>query len=682
MKFSYNWLQELIKEQLPEPKDLADLLSLHSFEVEGLDKIGKDFVFDIDITANRVSDCSCHIGIAQEIAAFLNLKLKKDFCEVKENNDLKVEDLVEINVIAKKMCQRYLARVIKAVKVGPSPDWLKQKLEVCGLQSINNIVDVANYVMLETGQPLHIFDLDKLADKKIIVRTAKQGEEIITLDGQKFILDKSILVIADSKNPVAIAGIKGGKEPEVSEKTKDIVLEAANFDVISIRNASQKLRLRTDASFRFEHGIDPNLTEQAIDRAVGLVQGLAGGEIARGTIDFLPQKTRAKKVKLDLEKVNALLGLKIPKKDCLRILKALDFKVVKDFGSKIEVMVPTKRLDISISEDLIEEIGRIYGYEKILAIPPKACLIPPKRNLTVFWAEFSRDNLKEAGLTEVYNYSFIGQELADIFLYKQEELAEIENPLSENQKYLAPSLLPNLLTNVLTNFRHFDEVRIFEIGKIFKREKAKTLEERNLTGLIASKTEKQGFYEFKGMLDNLLESMGIADVWYDEYQATPEQSKISIWDINRAAEIKIGGEEIGFLGEISPKILEQLKIKGRVTAFDIDFEKLQVLASEEHEYQLISPYPSAIRDLALLVPLRAKVVDVLNIINCAGGKLVRDVDLFDIYEGEGLPEGRKNFAFHIIYQAEDKTLKAEEIDEIHQRIISALEENSEWEVRR
>ena len=682
MKFSYNWLQELIKEQLPKPKDLADFLSLHSFEVEGLEKIGKDFVFDIDVTANRVSDCSCHVGMAREIAAFLDFKFKAGSWEVKENNDLKVEDLVEINVKARKMCQRYLVRAIKGVRVGPSPAWLKQKLEVCGLQSINNIVDIANYVMLETGQPLHIFDLDKLADKKIIIRTAKQGEEIVTLDNQKFVLDEDILVIADGKNPVAVAGIKGGKGPGVSEKTKDIILEAANFDAISIRGASQKLKLRTDASLRFEHGIDLNLTEEAIDRVAGLVQELAGGEIARGVIDFFPQETRAKMVKLDLKKVDALLGLKIPKKDCLRILKALNFKVVKDLGDKIEVIVPTKRLDISIPEDLIEEIGRIYGYEKILAIPPKACLIPPKRNLAVFWTEFSRDNLKEAGLTEVYNYSFIGQELADIFRYEQKELVEIENPLSENQKYLAPSLLPNLLINVLTNFRYLDEVRIFEIGKIFKRKKAKVLEERNLTGLIASKAERQGFYEFKGMLDNLLESMAIAGAWYDEYQATPEQSNISIWNINRAAEIKIDGEEIGFLGEVSPKILTQLKIKGKVVAFDIDFEKLQALASEEHEYQLISPYPSAIRDLALLVPLRAKVVDVLNIINRAGGKLVRDVDLFDIYEGEGLPQGRKNFAFHIIYQAEDKTLKAEEIDKIHQKIINALEENGEWEVRK
>ena len=711
MIFSYNWLQDHIKQELPKPEKLAEVLTMHFAEVENINKKGRDFVLDINIRPNRAGDCFSHWGVARECAAILKSKLNLPISLLKENQAIKAKDFIKIQVKDKKACPRYTARVITGVKVGPSSEWMKKRLALCGLQSINNIVDIANYVMLETGQPLHAFDARKLKGNKIIVRFAKKGEKIFTLDEQKFTLDKNVLVIADEKSPVAIAGIKGGKGPGIDKKTKTIVLESANFEAKIIRQGSKILNLKTDASHRFEHGIDPNLTEIAINRAAQLIQKFAKGKIAKGLVDAYPKKIKPRKIRLNIDYVEKLLGIKIPKKEIKSILVGLGFEVFQVSSSRFQVRVPTRRLDVSIQEDLIEEIGRIYGYEKIPSVLPSASMIPPQKNLEIFWEEFTKDILKENGFTEVLNYSFINQKNKQIFSYetkittrtkgflKIKELLEIENPISAEYQYLAPSLIPNLLNNVKDNFRFFDEIKIFEMGKIFKRfqvssSKFQAVEKMALTGLIAQKHEKgnESFYRLKGVIDTLLEKIGISDSWYDEYKPTPEQSKILCWTLGKCAEIKIGNQEIGFLGEIAPKILKELKIKsptliqgggkGRVVLFDIDFEKLQQVCSEECEYRPVSPYPAAIRDLAVLVPMATKVVQVLNIINQAGGKLVRDVDVFDIYEGEELPQGKKNFAFHIIYQAEDKTLTSKEIDAVHKKIVKAIEKNVGWEVRK
>ena len=698
MVFSYNWLKEYIK--LPKPEKLAELLTMHAFEVEEIKKVGKpphhnkskrrgakktksalvwcggkDYILDIDVLPNRGPDCFSHIGIARECAAFTNSRLKIPKFKLKEDKNLKTRDFVAVEVKNKNDCLRYTARVIANVKVGPSLKWIQERLKVCGLRPINNIVDATNYVMLETGQPLHAFDLDKISNKKIIVRRAKNGEKIITLDNKRYNLDEDILVIADVKSPLAVAGIKGGKKAEIDKKTKTIVLESANFDSRVVRKGSKKLGLKTDASWRFEHGIDPSLTETGINKAAEIIQNIAKGKITSGLVDFYPKKVLPKKIKLDYRYLTKLLGLKIERKDVKQILKRLGFKIIKEEHPILIVEIPTFRLDISLPEDLIEEIGRIYGFQRIPAAFPIVSLIPPKINFEIFWEDITKNILKESGFTEVYNYSFIGEKEAEVF----KGAVEIENPMSVEQKYLRPSLIPNLLKNVIDNFRYFNEIKIFELGKIFikkqeTRNKKQTEEKRMLSGLITG----DAFYQAKGVVDSLLNKLGISNIWYDEYKPTPEQSKISIWQKERCAEIKVDGQEIGFLGEISPGIFKKTK----VVIFDVDFEKLIKLCSEEHEYQPISQYPAAIRDLAVLVPLDVKVVDVLNKINVAGGALVRDVDLFDIYEGEGIVQGKKNLAFHIIYQAEDRTLKSKEIDKIHQKIIKILEENPEWEVRK
>ena len=684
MVFSYNWLQLFFKDKLPEPKKLAELLTMHSFEVEEVERKKDDWLLDIDVLPNRGPDCFSHLGVAREISAILNLKMETEDCQIKEEKH-KAKDFVSLIVKNRKDCLRYTARVVVNVKVAPSPKWIRDRLKILGLKPINNIVDIANFVMLETGQPLHAFDLDRIRDQKIVVRRAKKREKIVTLDNEQYKLGKDILVIADSKSPLAIAGIKGGRKAEITKKTNVIILESANFKSSVIRQGSKKIDLRTDASWRFEHGLDLNLTEFGVNRAAYLISKIAGGKICKGLVDFYPKKPAIRKIKLDLDYVEGLLGIKISMSKIKNILKRLGFRIVKSKKSQFLVEVPTFRLDVLIPEDLIEEIGRIYGYEKISSSLPKTVLIPPQRNLNIFWENMTKDILKEAGFSEIYTSSFINKKTAQTFGYKNSQLIEVKNPTSADYRYLRPNLIPKILASFEKNQKFFDNIKVFELGKVFKRSK----EKRALVGLMTEETlnydkltSGQAFYQVKGLIDLLLNKLGITDIWYDQYQPTPEESKLFIWNYKKCAEIKVGNKEVGFLGEISSKIRDDFRLRFKVVVFDFDFEKLQGLVSEEQEFRPISPYPSAVRDIAILVPRDVLVEEVLNRIEGSGLNLIRDVDLFDIYEGQEIGEGKKNLAFHIIYQAEDRTLSSEEIDEVQEKIIKALEENDDWEVRR
>ena len=660
MIFSYNWLQSFFKKKLPPPQKLADFLTMRFAEVEEIKKWGNDFIFNIEIKPNRAGDCFSHLGVAREVSAILNFKIKNPDIKALRDKKLKSGDIIKVEVKEKNACSRYTAAIMTDFKILPSPKWLADRLRACGLRPINNIVDIANYVMLETGQPLHAFDAEKIKGGKIIVRFAKRGENISALDGEKYELDENILVIADKDKPMAVAGIKGGRSAEIDQKTKFIVLESANFDSRVIRRGSQKLKLRTDASLRFENGIDPNLTEFAVKRAVFLIERMARGKTVTGLIDFYPKRNKPKKINLKLNYLKALLGIEISKPE--NILKALGFKVKARNSKILEVEVPTRRLDINLPEDLIEEIGRIHGYEKIPAAFSRASLIPPEINEELLWENKIKDILKGIGFIETYNYSF---------LPSGQSLIELKNPLSKEHKYLRNSLIPGLLKNNRNNkynVKQGEEIRIFETGKIFQKSGK---EKKMLTGIISGENK---FYDVKGVIDLLFQGLGIGRVWYDDYQATAEDSNSDLWHMKKCAEIKVDRQELGFLGEMK---------KGPGTAvFDLDFEKLQKLASEEHEYRFLSRYPSAVRDLAVLVPPLTKVEQVLNVIENTGGVLVRDVDLFDIYEGDELPEGKKNLAFHIIYQSDKKTLASEEIDKIHQKIIKTLEKKITWQVRK
>ncbi len=670
MVFSYNWLQSFFQSKLAKPEKLAELLVVHSFEIDSLKKKNNDYLLDIDVLPNRSSDCFSHLGIAREIAAITDKKLKYPQTISKKTGS-KAEDRLGLEIKSEKDCSRYTARIVEGVKVGPSPKWLKEKIGSCGIQSINNIVDITNYVMLEMGQPLHAFDFDKI-QKKLIVRRAGKKEKITTLDDKSYNLDKDILVIADPRGPLAIAGIKGGKRAGITEKTSTIVLESANFSPLLIRRASKKLQLRTDASWRFENEIDSNLTEEAINRAAFLVKKVANGKALRSKADFYPKKRFPKKIKIDPSIIRSLLGVIISEKDIRGIFSRLGLENKKK-QHLIEVEIPTRRLDLLTPQDLVEEVGRIYGYDNILPSFPLSSLIPPQKNPSVFWENFTKDIFKELGFFESYNYSFIKEQTKKIFGYRN--LVELENPLSEEQKYLRPSLMPNLLENIKNSEKK--DVSFFEIGKVFwpdRKEKEKAM--------ISALSFQKNFYFMKGVVDTLFKKMGISSFRYNDFNPFPRETNNSVWEKGRRAEIKIGSKKIGFLGEISQDILNKKKIKGKVSSFEIDFEELQKIASEEQEYRPISRFPAAMRDIAVLVPREVKTEAVMNKINAVGGSLIRNIDLFDIYEGGNLPAGKKSLAFHIIYQAKDRTLSSEAINKLQERTIAALEHDPEWQVRK
>jgi len=685
MKFSYNWIKERVK-NLPKPEKLADLLTMHSFEVKTIEKTGNDYLLDIDILPNRAHDCLCYLGVARECAALTKSKIKIQKLKLTESKTKKAENFIKIEVKNREDCPRYIARVITDIKIGPSPKWLQEKLKSIGQNSINNVVDAANYMMFEMGQPLHAFDYEKIEGKKIIVRRAKNKEKITTLDGETCELDDSILIIADNKDALALAGVKGGTKAEISPKTKTIVLESANFGIHAVRNTIKKTGIKTDASVRFEHGLDPNLAQETIDRVVELIQEIAGGEIARGIIDIYPQKVFAKKIKLNREKVESVLGIKITNSEITGTLKLLGFEV----DESLKVTIPTIRQDIEIEEDLIEEISRIIGYDNIPTQQPFGLLGASKLNDDLTVINKVKSIFEGLDFNEVYNFSFVGE--ADIEKLKLEKdgYLELENPLSVDLKYLRKDLLVNLLKNLKDNAKSFLNtergIKIFELGKVYRSAKDGAVkEEKMLSGIIATRNEKtkgEKFYELKGVIDSLLNKLGISDQWYDDFEATPEWTDDIFWQKIGTAEIKVGDEEVGFLGQINSQVLNKLNINGVVVAFNLNFEKILKLAEEELIYEPPSLYPAAVRDLAIFVDLEDRMADVLNIIEITGGKLVRDVDLFDMYEGEGIPDSKKSLAFHIIYQSYEKTLKDEEVDKIHRKIIKELEKNKNWQVRR
>lgn len=715
MKFSYNILQEYFKEKLPKPEKLADFLTMHSFEVESVEKKGEDSILNIDILPNRMPDCGGHFWLAKEIFAVLSyqnliskkgLKITNHKLQIinkfirrgGQNPKFQKSQSLDIKIENFDLCKKYIGAVVNGVSVKESPEWLKVRLESLGINSINNLVDAANYAMLELNQPLHIFDADKL-NGKIIVRNARKGENIITLDNKKYDLDENILVIADTKEPLAIAGIKGGKKAEVDFNTRNIVIEAANFNRTAIRKMSQKLNLRTDASVRFSAGIDPNLTDMAIPRAVSLIQSLAGGKFL-GAADIYKNKFLSKTTALSLNKLNKVLGTKIPLNEVKNILNLLSFKfgaIAKKDDTLFKIEIPTVRLDIEIEEDLIEEIGRIYGYEKIESASPVGSLIGFSENNYSALLNLIKNSLIGQGFSEVYNYSFLYDddlELLDNTLRK--DFAELENPLLD-AKFLRPCLILNLLRNGSLNLKNYDNFRLFELGKAygFNKKYGCNFENLRLAGIIAEEEgEKEKgkalFYGVKGSVSHFLESAGILDALFMEIRDDNEFLKefVPITHSYRSSAIKIGDDIIGFFGEVSADVLKHFGIKrGKIAFFEIDFEALSKKITEEKEFRYFSKFPNIIRDLSLFVPLETRVGEAQDIIENTGGILLIDSDLFDIYEsslegGGAKLEGKKSFAFRLIFQSEERTLREEEIEDIMKKITKALEENPEWEVRK
>jgi len=696
MKFSYNWLKEYVT-KISSPQQVAADLTMGIFDVENVEQFNSDWLLDIKVLTNRAHDCLSHLGIAREITANGSGEFSEPEIKLKEDKSLKIKDFLSVEIKEPKLCPRYSARVVVDVKVGDSPQWLQERLKTCGLRPINNIVDITNYVMLECGQPLHAFDLDKVAEQKIIVRMAKPKEKIITLDEGRAerILNENILVIADSEKAIGIAGIKGGKGTEIDVKTRRIALEAANFNPVNIRQSSKLLNLRTDASWRFENSPDMNLTVWALDRAAQLIAELVGGKVASGVIDVAAQVQKPWSAAVSHSYIESLLGIKIKPEQVLKIFARLDLPVKQIKKTKdlfYEVRVPTRRADLLNSEDLIEEIGRLFSYQNISSCMPTGELIPALENEQLLYLDETKDILTGLGFSEVYNYSLISE--GDKKLYGLNNLAEPSNPLSQEQKYFRPNLAPGLIKNLQANLKYFqgaprrsqeEALRLFEEGRVFSQQGKKIIEQRKIGGLVFlpdARAKDSAFYELKGVIEILFNELGLVDVWDDDHiqEGLPINWK-SILHPSKSAQIKVGQEILGYLGELHPLILSQMEIEARPAIFEFDFARIVELIDEERIYQAPSKYPAITRDLAIFVEANTKVEEVMNEIENAAGELLEDVDLFDVYEGEDLSEEQKSLAFHLIWQSPERNLSDVEINKLMEKIIKVLEEKG-WEIRK
>ncbi|MFA5086647.1 MAG: phenylalanine--tRNA ligase subunit beta [Candidatus Paceibacterota bacterium] len=658
MTVSYNWLQSYFKSPLPRPENLAEILTMHSFEVESVEKKGNDYVLNIDVLPDRAGDCLSHLGIARELSALLDKKMTVPSFKLKENKE-KIKDYLSVKVESKD-CLRYTARVMTNVKVKPSPKWLKERLNACGQNSINNVVDATNYIMLETGQPLHAFDYEKTG-KEIIVRKAKKGEKLLTLSDKEYVLDENVLLIADSKKALALAGIKGGKSAEITEKTETIVLESANFNHKLISQTARRLNLRTDASIRFENNIDPNLTEEAIDRVAALISDLSGAEIVSGKIDAYKEKLKPWAIKLKTSDVGRLIGVDISKTEITKILGKLGFGV-KIAGEILTVKVPTFRQDVTIPEGVIEEVGRVYGYNKVpLNLP---CFSEPAlRNDDIFWQNRTKDYMKELGFVESYNYSFIGDEEEAVFGLKG---MEISNPVSNYYKYLRTTAIPQMAKTVKENSKFFKELKVFELGKVFFPEEKMVLSGAVLGGSFAS---------VKGSLNELFDKLGVEKISFSSI------ANDKIWHSKKTAEIKIKGKTVGYAGHLSSDLIDILGMEDAVF-FEIDFDQLQKQCSENKEYKQISYHPPALRDISGIVPEEIKVEEAAEAIRNSSNSLLKSVEVFDVYKGKGIPSDKKSISFHLTYQSDEKTLDAKTIDGMVSDLLNKLKQTINWEERK
>lgn len=707
MKFSYQWLKELSKTKY-NPKKLAHYLELRLFEVEQIVPYEKDYLLDISILPNRFADCAGHIGLAREIAVIEGKNFSLPKIKLSENQTKTTANFLQIEIKNKNYCSRYTARIIDGVKIKPSPKWLQKRLEICGIQPINNVVDAANYVMLETGQPLHIFDFYKLKSshpefKKIIIRTAKRGEKIITLDNKQYNLDPEILVIADQKGPIAIAGIKGDKESGVSRSTTKIILESANFDQVVIHKGSRKLNLKTDASYRFERSLDPNQTSYAIDRLAQLIQQVAGGEIIKGYQDVYPNRPKPKHIKFQPVYANKLIGENIPVELHRGIFKNLGLKFKKQGLTKWHIHPPSYRKDLAIEEDLIEEVARLYGYENIAPKPPAILLSFSATNEYVSWKQKIKDLLAGIGFNESLLSAFIGQkQLADFLITNNHPLSsvlvEIENPINSETQYLTPKPLIRYVLSGKENLTNFEQVRIFAIEKSFQKSKInkyKVVEEEKLVIVLASRGSdgQKEFYELKGVLDYLFESLGINSHQYKECQpasisVNSQHTKINnkekadeLFHPYRQAKVQINGSVVGVIGQIHPQIERNIKSKAPIIAGQINIAKLIGSAQAESEYRPISKYPAVLRDISLVVPSEIRISEILNKIREVEKELLCDIDLFDYFQDKDMQErGEKSIAFHLTFQSPNRTLTDQEIQDIMLKIKHHLE-NSGWKVR-
>ena len=650
-------------------------------EALGLD----DVVFELEVTPNR-PDCLSMIGVAREIRAETGNALKLPQVDFSES-ETDIQEMTSVTIEAPDLCPRYAARVIQGVKVGASPEWLQQRLESVGVGVINNIVDITNFVLMEYGQPLHAFDYHKLAENRIVVRRATVGENITTLDEVARELTPDMLVIADAEKPVALAGIMGGYDSEITETTADVLLESAYFNPSSIRATAKALGVSTEASYRFERGADPGIVLAALDRAAQLIAELAGGAICEGIVDVYPGQQPLTRIQLRPERVNFILGTALEATEMLQILSHLGFDVKANGAEDYEVIVPTFRSDITREIDLIEEIARVHGYDNIPTTLPKGDIPVPAPNPSSEVRKRIKRFLLAAGMMEAINYSFGDPSCFDRIRFTADdprrETLKLQNPLSPEMSVLRTTLLPRLLENAQHNRNHqIDTIALFEIGSVFICNGEQKEPER-VAGILAGQIGEgvysdpyraPDFYDIKGLVEGILEVCGIVDY-------TLQKTDTPTFHPGRNAEILLGNKQIGTFGEAHPEVLENYDLPYKAYLFEFDMEVLVDAAIFAKRFKPIPIYPTVERDLAIVVDKEVLSDMPTELIYATGGELVKSVRLFDVYEGEQVPDGKKSLAYAITYHSATETLTDKAVNTLHDKVVKHLNQKLGAELR-
>ncbi len=694
MKISYNWLKEFVDIDIA-PRELAARLTMVGLAVDAVEEHSGDSVLEVDLTSNR-PDCLSHLGVAREVAALLNKPLKRDEAAGRRGDaSLKTSALTSVEITAPELCPRYSARLIKGVKIGPSPEWLVKRLEVMGQRSVNNVADITNYVMLELGQPLHAFDFEMLRGRRIIVRRATAGERITTLDGEERELTDAMLVIADAERPVALGGIKGGEDSGISEKTVNVLLEAAYFTPTQIRTTSKVLGLSTEASYRFERGTDPEIVAVASDRAAWLIADIAGGVISDELLDVYPGReaihSARQPIPFRCSRYRALTGLEIELNEAAHVLELLGMPAQLDMTNEsLTATAPTWRVDVSIEEDLIEEVARIAGYDNVQPTLPGSAgagsLLP---------GEPERRNVRRAltalGYHEAVSFSFVNAESDTAFSAVGDPgRVFLSNPIDVELAQMRTNLLGGLLGALERNFNQGTRnVRLFEFGKCFAHADAERPVETEKLALVVTGTRnaddwqaavaRVDFYDVKGAVETLAERLALKGLLFEP--ATDS----SYLHPGRAALISASFDGnwhvVGRVGQLHPRIAGSYKFKQPVFVAELDFGALLSSERAEARYRPLPKFPQVLRDVALLIDTSVNYATLEAAIHALQIPELTSVRLFDLYAGKELPAGKHSLALSLCYRAADRTLTDEEVNAAHELVVQRLKEAFGAEIR-
>ena len=691
MDISYSWLKEYIDLNF-SPVELSNKLTLSGLEVENLiEKDETDALLEINITPNR-PDCLSFIGIAREISALTCCPVKYPESNVKEDG----KDIGNVASVIKQdehLCPRYSARIILDVKVGPSPQWLVKKLNSIGTRSINNIVDITNFVLLELGHPLHAFDYDLLKGNKVVVRRGINGEHLVAIDNTTCDIKDTMLVIADADRPVAIAGVIGGKMTEVSEKTTNILLESAYFDPAQIRRTSKKLGLQTESSYRFERGADPENVLKASNRATELILKLAGGKASKGIIDIYPKRISSPEITLQLESVNKILGTKLSENKVKDFMEKLGFSILKKRSGQFRIKIPSYRRDITRQIDVTEEIVRLHGYNNIKAERPEYRVGNLNLNKHYEFVKEAKNYFKGKGFCEAINYSFISDDMQKLFQNNNRDSnsdnVSIQNPISNDWRIMRRSLVPGLLISLQKNInRGIEDIQLFELGRQYNpgintdtvlSEKVKSndklclsKEVNFLAGVVTSKLERKlwkekkisrDIYYLKGIIEMFLENMRLKEYSFKKSCFNTFHNLIQLYS---------NDNKIGIVGELSSSVTDKLDINDRLLVFEINLDSLYENREESTSFQSISKYPNVLRDIAILADRKIQSKEIEDFIKQKGTSMLKELILFDCYEGKSIPPGKKSLAYSLVFGNDERTLKDVEVDAIHDNLVKGL----------